>query len=166
MELFTPEIGLIFWLLIPFLVVFFILAKFAWPAILGGVAKRNQFIDESLLAAKQAIEELDKVKENSQKIIDEAKKEQASILSSAVKSRDEIVDAAKGKASDEANKILEDMRKQILKEKEDALREIRKDVALLSVDIAEKLIRKELTQDKEQADMIERLIDEINIPKS
>ncbi len=166
MELFTPEIGLIFWLLIPFLVVFYILAKFAWPAILGGVAKRNQFIDESLLAAKQATEELEKVKENSLKLIDDAKKEQAAIIATAVKSRDEIVDTAKGKANEEANKILEDMRKQIQKEKEDALREIRRDVALLSVDIAEKLIRKELDQDKKQVDMIERLIDEINIPKS
>ena len=86
MELFTPEVGLIFWMLIPFLVVFYVLAKFAWPAILKGVEKRNQFIDESLIAARQAREDLARVKADSDAILEQARKDQAAILAEAAKS--------------------------------------------------------------------------------
>ncbi len=166
MELFTPEVGLVFWMLIPFLVVFFILAKFAWPAILKGVEKRNQFIDDSLLAAKQAQEALQNVKAESEELLDRARREQADILKEAGKSKDMIVNAAKEKAHEEALKIIEEARKQIETEKEDALRQIRNEVGLLSVDIAEKVLRSNLKKKDEQMDMIGRLLDEINIPKS
>jgi F-type H+-transporting ATPase subunit b len=166
MELFTPEVGLLFWMLIPFLVVFFILAKFAWPAILKGVEKRNNFIDESLLAAKQAQTELEGVKANSDAIISKARKEQAEILADAKKSYELILDNAKQNAREEAQKIIENARKQILTEKDDALRQIRREVAQLSVDIAEKIIREKLNQENDQMNMINRLLDEINISKS
>lgn len=166
MELFTPEIGLIFWLLIPFLVVFFILAKYAWPAILKGVDKRNQYIDESLIAARQAQEELEHVKADSQKLIDLAKKEQAEIIVAATKSKEIIVESAKVKANEEAAKLIAEARAQIALEKEDAIRQIRREVATLSVDIAEKVIRVNLKENGEQMNMIDRLIDEIQIPKS
>lgn len=166
MELFTPEVGLIFWMLIPFLVVFFILAKFAWPAILKGVEKRNNYIDEALLAAKQAHEELANVKADSEALVGEARKEQSQILVEATKSRDMIIDGAKKKAEEEAAKIIENAREQIILEKEDAIRQIRREVALLSVDIAEKVLREKLDEKNEQMNMIDRLLDEINIPKS
>lgn len=166
MELFTPEVGLIFWMLIPFLVVFFVLAKYAWPAILKGVEKRNNYIDESLLAAKQAHEELANVKADSEALIGKAQKEQAQILAEATKSRDTIIDGAKKKAEEEAAKIIENAREQIMLEKEDAIRQIRREVALLSVDIAEKVLRGKLDEKNEQMNMIDRLLDEINIPKS
>lgn len=166
MELFTPEVGLIFWMLIPFLVVFYVLAKFAWPAILKGVEKRNQFIDESLIAARQAREDLARVKADSDAILEQARKDQAVILADAAKSRDKIVEAAKDKAGEEAAKIIESAREQINMEKEDAIRQIRREVALLSVDIAEKVLRVNLDEKKEQMSMIDRLLDEINIPKS
>ncbi|NLO70449.1 MAG: F0F1 ATP synthase subunit B [Porphyromonadaceae bacterium] len=166
MELFTPEVGLIIWLIIPFLVVFYILAKAVWPSILKGVEARNNFIDESLLAAKQAKDDLARVKSDSEKLIDQARKEQAAILDEAMKSRDKIIDSAKEKADVEASKLIETVRNQILLEKEDALRQIRREVALLSVDIAEKVLRENLDKKNEQMDMIDRLLDEVNIPKS
>ncbi len=166
MELFTPEIGLIFWLLIPFLVVFFILAKYAWPAILKGVDKRNQYIDESLIAARQAREELEHVKADSQKLIDLAKKEQADIIVAATKSKEMLVESARVKANEEAAKIITEARAQIALEKEEAIRQIRREVATLSVDIAEKVIRVNLKENSEQMNMIDRLIDEVQIPKS
>ena len=148
MELFTPDVGLIFWMTIPFLVVFFILAKFAWPAILKGVESRNKYIDESLLAAENAREQLANVKVESEKLLEQAKIEQANILAEAAKSRDKIVDAAKEKAEIEAAKLIENARVQINLEKEDAIRQIRREVGLLSVDIAEKVLRNSLSEEK------------------
>ncbi len=166
MELFTPDIGLIFWMTIPFAIVFFVLAKFAWPVILKGVESRNKYIDDSLLAAKEARDQLANVKAESEKLLEQAKLEQANILAAAAKSRDMIVDAAKEKAGDEAAKLIENAREQINLEKEDAIRQIRREVAMLSVDIAEKVLRSSLDKEKEQMNMIDRLLDEMNIPKS
>ena len=166
MELFTPEVGLIVWMLIPFLIVFYILAKYAWPPILKGVEKRNQYIDESLLAAKQALDDLARVKADSDAILDQARKDQADILAEAAKLRDKILENSKEKAEEEATKLIEIARSQISLEKEDAIRQIRREVAQLSVDIAEKVLRENLSKKNEQMNMIDRLLDEINIPKS
>ena len=166
MELFTPEISLIFWMLIPFLVVFFVLAKFAWPAILKGVEERNNFIDESLQSAIKANEQLAKVKVESEALLDDARKEQAKILAEAAKTRDTIIQSAKDKANVEASELVEMARKQIQAEKEDALHSIRREVAKISVDIAEKVLRANLENNKDQMQMIDRLMDEVNIPKS
>ena len=163
MELFSPDVGIIFWMLIPFLIVFFILGKYAWPAILKGVEKRNEYIDESLLAAKQARDELAGVKADTEAMLDQTRKEQAAILAEAAKSRDMIVADAKEKAGVEAAKMMETARNQILLEKEDAIRQIRREVATLSVDIAEKVLREKLDKKDEQMNMIDRLLDEINI---
>lgn len=166
MELFTPEISLIFWMLIPFLIVFFVLAKFAWPAILKGVEERNNFIDESLQSAIKANEQLEKVKVDSEALINEARKEQAKILAEASKTRDEIIQSAKDKANVEASGLIEMARKQIEADKEDALHSIRREVAKVSVEIAEKVLRTNLDNKKDQMQMIDRLMDEVNIPKS
>ena len=163
MELFSPDVGIIFWMLIPFLIVFYILGKYAWPAILKGVEKRNEYIDESLLAAKQARDELAGVKADTEAMLDQTRKEQAAILAEAAKSRDMIVADAKEKAGVEAAKMMETARNQILLEKEDAIRQIRREVATLSVDIAEKVLREKLDKKDEQMNMIDRLLDEINI---
>ena len=166
MELFIPEISLIFWMLIPFLVVFFVLAKFAWPAILKGVEERNNFIDESLQSAIRANEQLEKVKIDSEALINEARKEQAKILAEASKTRDAIIQSAKEKANVEASELIEMARKQIEADKEDALHSIRREVAKVSVEIAEKVLRTNLENKKDQMQMIDRLMDEVNIPKS
>lgn len=166
MELFTPEVGLIFWMLIPFLVVFFVLAKFGFPVIVKMVEDRKQYIDDSLLVAKKAHAELDNIKSESEVIMNNARKEQVRIMSEAAQTRDNLIEEAKSKATIEAQKVLEDARRQILLEKEEAIRDIRRQVAELSVDIAEKVLREKLGKKEEQMDMINRLIDEINISKS
>jgi len=166
MSLLTPDLGLLFWMLVAFGAVVFVLVKFGFPIILNGVEKRKNYIDESLLIAKQAREELSRVKADSESLINETRKEQARIMAEAAKSRDLIVDGAKEKAIEEAAKILEGARHQIALEKEDAIRQIRREVASLSVDIAEKVLRERLDKKNSQMDMIDRLLDEINIPKS
>jgi len=166
MSLLTPDLGLLFWMLVAFGIVVFVLVKFGFPIIIKGVEERKNYIDESLLIAKQAREELSKVKADSEAIVDGTRKEQSNILAEAAKSRDMIIGGAKDKANEEAVKIIENAREQIILEKEDAIRYIRREVASLSVEIAEKVLRGKLDKKKEQMDMIDRLLDEVNIPKS
>lgn len=166
MSLLTPESGLLFWMLLTFGVVVFILAKFGFPAILKMVEERRQFIDESILVAQKAHDDLEKVKSEGEAIVNNARKEQAQILNEANQTRDMLIKEAKDKASLEAVKLIEDARKQIQFEKEDAIRDIRRQVAELSVDIAEKVLRGKLEKKDEQMDMINRLLDEINVSKS
>lgn len=166
MELFTPEVGLLFWMLIPFLVVFFILAKFGFPVIVKMVEERKAYIDESLVAAKQSYEQLAAIKAQGEAILDEARRDQATILKEATQTRDLLIKEAKDKALIEASRIIDDARKQIITEKDDAIRDIRSQVAVLSVDIAEKVIRGQIDKKEEQMKIINRLLDEINISKS
>ncbi len=166
MSLLIPDSGLLFWMVLSFGIVFFILAKFGFPVIVKMVEDRKLYIDESLQVAKQAHVELAKVKADGEAIVDNARREQVKILAEAAQTRDLIVKDAKDKAQVEAIKLIEDARKQILIEKEDAIRDIRSLVAELSVDIAEKVLREKLDKKGGQMDMINRLLDEINISKS
>ena len=166
MSLLIPDSGLLFWMILSFGIVFFILAKYGFPVIVKMVEDRKLYIDESLQVAKQAHIELAKVKADGEIIVDNARREQVKILAEAAQTRDLIVKDAKDKAQVEAIKLIEDARKQILIEKEDAIRDIRSLVAKLSVDIAQKVLREKLDNKGEQMDMINRLLDEINISKS
>jgi F-type H+-transporting ATPase subunit b len=166
MSLLLPESGLLFWMLLSFGVVVFILAKYGFPVIVKMVEERKQYIDESLLVAQKAHDELKVIKTESEAILNSARKEQVQIMTVASQNRDLIINEAKNKASFEAQKIIDDARKQILAEKEEAIRDIRRQVAELSVDIAEKVLREKLGKKEEQMNMINRLIDEINISKS
>lgn len=163
MSLLTPDLGLLFWMLLAFGVVVFVLVKFGFPVIIKGVEDRNKYIDESLLAAKQARDELDRVKADTEAMLDQTRKEQAAILAEAANSRDMIVADAKEKAGIEAAKMMDAARSQILLEKEDAIRQIRRVVATLSVDVAEKVLREKLDKKDEQMNMIDRLLDEIKL---
>jgi F-type H+-transporting ATPase subunit b len=166
MSLLIPDSGLLFWMILSFGIVFFILAKFGFPVIVKMVEDRKLYIDESLQVAKQAHVELAKVKADGEVIVDNARREQVKILAEAAQTRDLMVKDAKDKAQVEAVKLIEEARKQILIEKEDAIRDIRSLVAELSVGIAEKVLREKLEKKGEQMDMINRLLDEINISKS
>jgi len=147
-------------------IVVFILAKFGFPVIVKMVEDRKAYIDESLLLAQKAHDQLDQVKADGEAIVENARREQVQILSDAAQTRDLLINDAKDKAGVEAQKLIAEARRQILIEKEDAIRDIRRQVAELSVNIAEKVLREKLDQKKEQMDMINRLLDEINIPKS
>lgn len=166
MALLLPESGLLFWMFLSFGIVAFILAKFGFPVIIKMVESRKTYIDESLLIAKQVYEQMEKVKAEGEVIVDNARREQVKILNEATATRDLLIKDAKDKAQHEGVKLIEEARKQILIEKEDAIRDIRRQVAELSIDIAEKVLRGKLEKKDEQMDMINRLLDEINISKS
>lgn len=162
-SLLTPDVGLIFWMVISFGAVLLILSKYGFPVILKMLDKRKKYIDESIKAAQKAYKELEKVRIDSEKIIASAKDEHAHIIKTATQRRDIILEKAKEEAAKEAKHIVEVARKQINQEKEAALSDMRREIALLSVDIAEKVLRKNLKEKDEQMDMISRLVDEINL---
>ena len=166
MSLLTPDSGLLFWMLISFGIVVFVLAKFGFPIILKMVEERKEFIEDALLKAEKARTELDSVKAEAELILDKARKEHQQIMNEASQLREVLIQEAKTKAIGEADKIIENARLQIQNEKDDAIRDIRKQVAGLSVDIAEKVLRNKLDKKEEQFGMIQRLIDEMNISKS
>jgi len=166
MSLLLPDSGLLFWMLLSFGIVAFILVKYGFPVIIKMVESRKTYIDESLLVAKQAYEQMAVVKAEGEIIVEDARREQVKIMNDAAQTRDLLIKDAKEKAGLEAVKLIAEARKQILIEKEDAIRDIRRQVAELSVDIAEKVLRGQLEKKDEQMDMINRLLDEINISKS
>ncbi len=165
MELLTPDFGTFFWMLVSFIIVFVILAKFGFPALVNMVNERKQYIDDSLKSAREANEKLSHIKEESESILVEARKEQARILKEAMDTRTQIVNEARDKAKAEGGRLLEEARKQIQKEKDDAIRDIRKQVAELSVEVAQKILRKQLSSEVEQNGMIERMLDEVSDSK-
>lgn len=164
--LLQPDAGLLFWMLLSFGIVFLILAKFGFPIITKMVEDRNAYIEKSLDAAKEANKQLATIKEECEAILASARNEQVKILKDAESARTRLINESKGLAKAEGAKELEEIRKQIRREKEDAIKDIRSQVANLSVDIAEKILRDNLTQTKEQMSMIDRLIDESMVSKS
>ena len=133
----TPDLGLLFWMLLAFLVVFGILAKYGFPAITNMVDERNRYIDESLRKAHEAQERLANIEKEGESILQEAREKQAQILKEAAETRDAIVEQAQAKARSEGARLLDE-------------------------DIAEKVLRKNLKDDKSQMDLIDRMLDEVS----
>lgn len=144
-----------------FAVVFFILAKFGFPVITGMVEKRSDRIDESLRKAEEADKAIAELTARGQKIISDAQAEQARILREASATSDSIVAKARDEAKEEAAKIMQQARTDIAAEKESALRDIRRVVANMSVEVAEKVLRTDLDEDKKQDAYLDRLIEEV-----
>lgn len=165
MSLITPDFGLLVWMTLIFGIVFFVLAKWGFPMITGSVEKRAQRINDSIKAAKEAEEKLRNLAEEQSRMIDETRQEQSRILKEAVASRDNIVEQAKVQAREEASRILDQARTQIAAEKESALRDVRKEVALLSVSVAEKVLKKSLSDADGQSALVDRLVDEVSSSK-
>jgi F-type H+-transporting ATPase subunit b len=161
MSLITPDFGLLFWMTLIFAVVFFILAKFGFPIITGMVEKRSDRIDESLRKAEEADKAIAELTARGEKIISDAQAEQARILREASATSDSIVAKARDEAKEEAAKILQQARTDIAAEKESALRDIRRVVANMSVEVAEKVLRTDLGEDKKQDAYLDRLIEEV-----
>lgn len=158
---FTPDFGLLFWMFITFLVVLVVVGKFGFPAIVKMVEERKAYIDESLNKAREANEKLANIQAESEKILKKAREQQAQILKEAMATRDNIVKDAQIKAQVEGQRILDEAKDLIRVEKENALKDIREQVADLSIQIAEKMLRKELKKSSEQTEMIDRLLNEI-----
>jgi len=160
MELVNPGIGLIFWMTLAFGTVFFVLSKFAWPSILRALKEREQHIEEALQAADITKEEMKKLKIDNEKLLKEAKDERDAILNDARKIRDKIIDEARIRANEEADRIVESARERIENEKMAAMVEMKNQIAKVSIDIAEMILREKMKSDKAQTDFIERIIDE------
>ncbi len=158
----TPDLGLLFWMLLAFAVVFFVLAKYGFPAIINMVDERKKYIDDSLKKAHEASERLENIKQESEAILQDAREKQAQILREAAESRDAIVEQAQVKAREEGARLLDDARVAIEQEKKAAIADIRKQVATLSVEVAKKILRKNLSGDQAQMDLIERMLDDVS----
>lgn len=163
MDLLIPDSGLLFWMTLVFIVVILILRKWGFPAIVKMVNDRKAFIDDSLRKAHEANEKLVNIQRESESILQEAREKQAVILKEAAETRDAIVEKAQQKAREEGSRLLNEAKAQIETEKQNAIRDIRAQVAELSVRIAEKVIREKLSPDGKQMDLIDKLLDEVSV---
>lgn len=162
MDLLVPSTGLLFWMCITFFVVLFIMSKWGFPAIINMVIERKAFIDDSLRKAHEANEKLANIQKEGESILQEARERQAQILKEAAATRDAIVEKAQEKAHQEGNRLLAEAKAEIESQKQAAISEIRTQVAELSVKVAEQILRKELSSDAKQMDMIDRLLDDVS----
>lgn len=161
-SLVSPAIGLVFWTTVIFLLFFLILKRFAWKPILSAVKARDEMIKGSLASAEKARKEMAKLQSDNEAILKKAREERENILREARDVRDKLIAEAKGKASQEAEKLVEKARAGIEREKAIALADIREQVASLSVEIASKLLGERLKQTGEQQRLIETYLNEIN----
>lgn len=163
MELVTPDVGLIFWMLLSFTIVLVILRRYAWKPIMEALRSRENSISEALNAAEKAKEEVEQLKIDNARIIAQAKVERDSILKEARESKEEIIKDAKKQASDDAAKIIDAARKQIENEKSAAITQIRNIIASLSVEVAEQILRRELQSEATQYQFIEEVMDGLQV---
>jgi len=163
MDLVMPQLGLIFWMVVTFLTALFILKKYAWKPILKALSEREQNIEEALNTARRAKEEMAALKADNERLITEARAERDKMLREARDIKDGIIAEAKTKAQQEANKVLAQARETINTEKMAAIVELKNQVAAMSVDIAEKILRHELSQDEKQKALMQNLIKDISL---
>ncbi|MFA6334756.1 MAG: F0F1 ATP synthase subunit B [Bacteroidales bacterium] len=166
MSLLLPDAGLLFWMIISFGTVFFILAKYGFPVIVKMVEERRAYIQKSLDDARLAKDQLNNLKVESDAIISSAREEQMKILHEANQIKENIVNSAKQEAKELTAKQIDDAKREITKEKEAAIRSIRLQIAMLSVEVAEKVVRTELSKTPAQMDMINRFLEETSELKS
>ena len=160
MELFLPESGLMIWMLVGFLIVLLILAKVGWPMIMGAVDKRNQHISDSLEAAKEANDALAGIEAAKEKALAESQAEQVRIVNESRELKKQLIEEARNEARAEAEKIVADARLKIEKEQAEAMNQIKAEVITLSVDIAEKLLQRELADKDAQSRYVEEILKE------
>ena len=163
MDLITPGIGMIFWSTLFFLVLLFILGKFAWPAILTAVKARNESIRHALDAADKAKEEMAQLQASNELILAEARAERDALMKEAKGIKEKLIADAKEQASLEAKKLVQNAREAIQAEKAAALHEMKEQIAGLSVEIAEKILRSELGESKAQKELVDKLINEADL---
>jgi len=163
MGLVTPDYGLVFWMLITFGIVLFILKKFAWKPILQALKDRENSIQEALDAADRTKNEMAQLKSDNEKVIAEAKIERDNLLKDARELKDKIISEAKNQASIEATKMIEDAKMMIENEKISAINEIKTQVALLSIQIAEKILQKQLSNDSSQEEYVGKLVNDMKL---
>jgi len=163
MNLVKPEFGLIFWMTVTFLIVFFLMKKFAWGPILKMIQEREESIESALNSAQKAKEEMAELQNNNEKLLAEARLEKDKMLKEAREIKDTMISDAKDAAQKEALRIMADARNTIQNEKMAAINELKNQVALMSVDIAEKIIRKDLSKDESQKTLVASLINDVKL---
>ena len=163
MDLILPDYGLLFWTALVFCLLLFLLAKFAWKPILNAVNARGQKIHEALELADKTRAEMLLLQAENEKILKEARAERDAIMNDAKQTAVEMVESAKDKAKIEANKIVESAKATIASEKDAAIRDLKNQLAGFSLDIAEKIVRTELSTDAKQKELAEKLADDINM---
>jgi F-type H+-transporting ATPase subunit b len=163
MALVTPGLGLIVWMTIAFLAVWIGLGKFAWPAILETIKEREENIANALASAENAKAEMEKLQSDNERILKEAREERDVILKEAKEIKDKLIADAEGQAKEKAAKIVADANANIQNEKAAAMAEIKSHVAALSVEIAEKILKSELADDKKQKELVDNLLNDIKL---
>lgn len=163
MQLLTPPLGLLIWTLLAFLIVFFILKKFAWPQIISGLKKREETIAESLATADRIKEEMVQFKSEHEALLAKAREERAHILKEARDIKEQIISEARDKAKSEANKIISDAQESIQNQKMAAIIDVKNEVGKMVIEVAEKILRKELSNKAEQEKHIKDLVDEVKL---
>jgi F-type H+-transporting ATPase subunit b len=163
MELIQPGLGLIFWMTLSFGLVLFLLGKYAWRPIMKMLKEREDAIDSALHEADKAREEMKQLKFDNEKLLKEAKEERDAILTEARKIREKMIEEARMKAGQEAQRVIDGAKERIENEKMAAIVDLKNQIAQLSIEIAEKVIRTELSEDKKHEELIQRLIKEIQI---
>ena len=161
MELFTPDFGLVFWMFVAFIVLFFVLWKWGWPVIIKNMDSRADTIDKGVEYAKQAKEQLDNDRAEAQKYVEEAQQRQAEILREAAKMKTQIVEEARREASEEAQKVMDAAKVSIDQSRKEAELQIRNEVSRFSLEIAEKMMRSKLSNDAAQRELVNKMLDEI-----
>ena len=165
MSLITPDFGLFFWMAIVFIIVLAILWKWGFPSIVNMVNSRKEFIDDSLRKAHEANERLANIQKEGEAMLQNAREKQAQILKDAAETRDEIVVKAQEKATNEGSRLLNEAKAEIEAEKQNAIRDIRTQVAEISVQVAEKIVREKLSSDESQMELINKLLNDISVGK-
>ena len=163
MELITPAFGLIFWQTLIFLVVLFVLGKFAWKPILGALKERENSIDDALKSADQAREDMENLHAKNEKLIAEAKQERDKMIKDAAKMAQDMKDQVKDDAKAIGDKMIEEARAAIESEKDDAIKQIKDQVAELSLQITERLLKKNLSDDKSQQELIKGYMKDLKL---
>lgn len=163
MKLVTPDIGLLFWMLVSFSIVLFLLKKYAWKPILNSLREREDSIADALNAAKKAKEEMAALKSDNERILAEARNERDIILREARDAKDSIINEARTRATVEADRLLQIAREGIQNEKMAAITDLKNQVANLSIEIAEKVIRQQLSNDEKQKALVADLLKEFKL---
>lgn len=162
MELFTPDFGLVFWMFIAFIILFFVLWKWGWPVIIKSMDERADTIDKGVEYAREAKAQLDSAREDARKYIEDAQRKQAEMLRDAAKMKSEIIEEAKKEASLEAKKVMDAAKVSIEQSRKEAELQFRDEVSRFSLEIAEKMVRTRLNNDKAQNELVSKLLDEID----
>lgn len=163
MELVKPDFGLVFWMTVSFLIVVFLMRKFAWGPILTMLKERETSIEDALNAAKKAKEEVANMKAENERILQEARNERDKMLKEARETKDAIVNEARTKAQVEGDRMITIARETINNEKMAAITELKNQVATLSIEIAEKVIRQQLSNDEKQKALVQELLKDVKM---